>query len=150
MQTWTEQDFDAMTWHDCHVHSWGLAEAAHGQADFTLDIDFITAWENPGDGTLAFRVAPATLVFFAVFAFQFEIDYTGCAVTPFSIDGIARELRVNEAGYRDYLYRLQINWPRGFFTFSGDRFRQSLRAEPIVTRSQHLEPDERVALLGGA
>ena len=153
MQSWTEQDFDELCWHDCHVHAWGIAEAeaARGTATLTLDIDFITTWEQPGDGTLAFQVAPATLVFFDVFEFAFSVDYTGFAVAPFSIQGIERQLRVNAAGYRDYLYSIEIDYPpRGFIRFSGDRFRQVLRALPVRTSSQSLEPGARVPLIGGA
>lgn len=78
MQGWTEQDFDELCWHDCHVHAWGIAEAeaARGTATLTLDIDFITTWEQPGDGTLALQVAPATLVFFDVFEFAFSVQDT--------------------------------------------------------------------------
>ena len=151
MQSWTEQNFDELIWHDCHVHAWGIAEAAHGHATLTLDIDFITAWEQPGDGTLTFQVAPATLVFFDVFEFVFSVDYTGFAVAPFSMQGIERELRVNAAGYRDYLYRIEIDYPpRGSIRFSGDRFRQVLRAAPTRSSSQSLDPGARVPLIGGA
>lgn len=151
MQSWTEQDFDELCWHDCHVHAIGIAEAAHGRATLTLDIDFITEWEQPGDGTLAFQVAPATLVFFDVFEFSFSVDYTGVAVAPFSMHGIERTLRTNEAGYRDYLYSIEIDYPpRGFIRFSGERFRQVLRASPTRSTSQSLEPAARAPLLGGA
>lgn len=151
MQCWTEQDFAELCWHDCHVHAWGIAEAAHGHATLTLDIDFITEWEQLGDGALAFQVAPATLVFFDVFELAFSVDYTGFAVEPFSIRGIERALRVNEAGYRDYLYTIEINCPPGgFIRFSGERFRQVLRALPTRSTRQSLEPGARVPLIGGA
>ena len=151
MQAWTEQDFDGLSWHDCHLHAWGISEAEHGRAILTLDIDFITAWERPGDGTLAFLVAPASLVFFDVFELAFSIDYTGFAVAPFSIQGIERSLRVNDAGYRVYLYSIEIDSPPGgFIRFSGERFRQVLRAPPTRSTSQCLEPGARVPLIGGA
>jgi hypothetical protein len=151
VQSWTEQEFEELCWHDCHVHAWGITKAAHGQATLTLDIDFITAWEQPGDGAFAFQVAPATLVFFDVFAFAFSLDYTGFAVGPFSIRGIERDLRVNAAGFQDYLYRIEIDYPPGgLIQFSGDRFRQVLRAPPARSSSQSLDPGVRVPLLGGA
>lgn len=149
MQTWTERDFDALSWHDCHVHGWGLVEVEHGRADLTLDLDFILAWERPGDGAFVFVVAPATLVFFAVFALRFEIDYAGFAVAPFSLHGIERELRVDTADHREHSYRLEINSPRGLISFAGDRFRQTLRAAPIRTADQWLEPGQRAALFRG-
>lgn len=88
VQTWTEVDFDRLSWHDCHVHAWAIAAAEHGQATLTFDIDFITAWQPPVEGAFAFRVAPATLTFFDVFGLAFEIDYTGFGVGPFSIQGV--------------------------------------------------------------
>ena len=149
MQTWTEENFDELSWHDCHVHAWGITEAAHGRATLTLDIDFITAWEQPGDGTLTFQLAPATLVFFDIFDFAFSIDYTGYAVAPFSMRGIERVLRVSGAGYRVYVYSCEID-PHGFIRFSGERFRQVLRAPPIRSSHQSLAPGARVPLIGGA
>lgn len=150
MQSWTEQDFDHLCWHDCHVHAWGIAEAAHGRATLTLDIDFITAWEQPSAGMLAFQVAPATLVFYDVDDFVFAVDYTGFAVAPFSMRGIQREMGENAAGNRNYLYRIEIDYPpRGLIRFRGDRFRQVLRAPSIRSSSQSLDPSARVQLLGG-
>lgn len=64
-------------------------------------------------------------------------------MTPFSISQIHREPRRH-----DWLWTIDVNWPSGSITFSGSGFRQTLRAEPVVTQSQVLERDERRALPG--
>jgi hypothetical protein len=149
MQVWTEQNFDDTSWHDCHVHGWSITAAEHGQATLTLDIDFILDWQQPGDGAFAFLVAPATLTFFDVFGLVLRVDYTGFAVAPFSISGIEREKRVNAGGYIDFLYRIEVNYPAGTIEFAGNRFRQILRAAPILSQSQSLEPHQRAPMREG-
>jgi hypothetical protein len=143
MQTWTEKDFDELGWHDCHVHGFFVAETEHGRANLTLDIDFITAWEKGEGNSLCFRVAPATLVFFDIHELSVEISYRWYAITPFSISGIERELQVNQAGFREWLYRLPVNCPTGQIAFRGDRFVQTLRAEAVRSDSQCLSAAER-------
>jgi hypothetical protein len=149
MQEWTENDFDDLSWHDCHVHAWGLRGAEHGQGTLTLDIDFITAWEQPGDGSFVFQVAPATLRFFDVSDLKVSVDLGGLETAPFPILGIERELRTRHGEYRDYRYSVRVgDVAGGQIGFSGHRFRQVLRAAPIRTRSQRLAPETRVSLIG--
>lgn len=142
MQTFTEQNFDELGFHDCHVHGWGIAEAAEGLGTLTLDIDYITAWEQPGDGTFTFLVAPATLVFVDVYLLVLAVNYTSFCVKPFSIDGIERESYAD--GYR---YRIEIGEPLdSLISFCGNRFRMAFRAPPIRSTSQCLAPAARVPM----
>ncbi|MCR9247314.1 MAG: hypothetical protein NXI31_19970 [bacterium] len=148
LPNWTESDFGELGWHDCRVHGWSIAEAQHGQATLTLDLDYITQWEQPVDGRYTFHVAPATLVFFEVFGLTMTLDYEGSAGGAFAIEGIEREERVNAAGYRDYLYTIRIHDPpTGSIQFEGNRFRQVLRASPIRTTNQYLDPAVRAPLI---
>jgi hypothetical protein len=45
---WTTNDFDAMSWHDVHVHEFRLDgyKESEGSADLILDIDYILKWDN--------------------------------------------------------------------------------------------------------
>lgn len=69
MTTYTEANFDQLSWHDCCVHGIDLltGDPEEGDGDWTndlaLDIDFITEWACGGDASARFQVAPATLVF---------------------------------------------------------------------------------------
>ena len=148
MQSWTEADFDDMSWHDCHVHGLAIRGKGNGCADLILDLDYLTEWSHAEDGSFRFRVAPATLVFADVFGLVMHVDYTGFAVEPFAIDAIARDLTVAVPGLREFAYRITIH-PSGAITFFGHRFVQRLRAAPIATRSQWLEPDERAPFAAG-
>ena len=154
MKTWTESDYEELSWHDCHIHGLAIAEREHGCGDLVLDIDFITEWETMDDKSLRFRVAPATLTFHDIWDLAIDLDYktVGAGIVPFSIDGLTREpLELeHDASLTMFRYRMDVNWPDGSIRFSGHRFTQSLKAEPIVTSSQSLELHERVGPSGGA
>jgi hypothetical protein len=132
---WTLDDFENLSWHDCHFYGFTLAKGDHGTAELTFDLDFIVEWlcnETPW----RWRVAPATLVFHQVFGLRFELDYAGvgAGMTPFMIDGIER----GSLPYPSFRWRLPINWPAGVITFDSPGFTQSLRAAPILIDRQSL------------
>jgi hypothetical protein len=73
---WTTADFDAMSWHDVHVHGFRLDrfDENNGSADLVLDIDYILKWEKSGDSFL-FTVCRADLRFNDVFGLKLDLDY---------------------------------------------------------------------------
>jgi len=150
---WSTGDFDQMSWHDCHVHGFRIAELAeeHGTAELELDLDFIVEWRCREDRTFEFRIAPATLVFHSVFGLRFELDYVEptAGMGPFSLDGIEREMISYSAEHTSYRWRLPINWPTGLITFESPGFTQRLRGEPLLVQRQSLLPKERGAKGGG-
>jgi len=128
MQEWSEQDFGEMCWHDCHVYGWQIGEGEFGGGKLTLDLDYITRWEQSDEGGFLFHVAPATLEFFDIHEFVMSIDYQGCAIGPFSVDGIERTIQFDTPAGRSYRFEIKINFPfHGFLRFSGNGFRQFLR-----------------------
>jgi hypothetical protein len=138
--TWTTDDFDELSWHDCHVHGFRLVNIRpeEDSADLELDIDFILEWEGHYD----YRIAPATLTFHRVFGLRFELDYVSptAALCAFALDGIKRE-EVNYApGYRSFRWRHPINWPKGEVTFESPGFTQKLRGESILSGGFPLRP----------
>jgi hypothetical protein len=148
VETWTESDYEELSWHDCHIHGLAMIEREYGCGDLVLDIDFITEWEKMDDQALRFHVAPATLVFHEVWDLVIDLDYktVEAGSAPFSIDGLAREPHANFRSLTQFRYLMDINWPRGSLSFIGHRFTQTLRAEPIVTSSQDLGLNEREGL----
>ena len=138
---WTESDLERMSWHDNHVHGLQIEGGEHGAGLLILDIDYILEWLPGMFGRCSFRIAPATLTFRDVFNLKIDVDWANvtAGMTPFSISQIYR---------RDDDWTIDINWPSGAITFRGSGFHQTLRAEPIVTTRQLLDPAQRRALAG--
>ena len=145
----TDAEFDALSWHDCHV--WGLAlrpgdpEAGDWRSDLALDVDVIVEWLCGTDGVTRFRVAPADLVFHGVTDLEIKVDWDGgdqVALHPLSIGAIERARVSHQKVYLDrpyYRWTILLNWPQGsVIRFGAVGFTQTLRAEPVVTESQSL------------
>ena len=145
-RTWTTDDFDDLSWHDCHVHGFRLGQVnpERGTAELEFDLDFIVEWLERGS-EFRFRIAPATLTFHDVFGLRVELDYAAPAagMTPFSIDGIVRERVASPAGAPASRWRLPISWPAGEITFESPGFTQVLGREPIEQKAQCLTTSQR-------
>lgn len=140
--SWTEADFEQMSWHDNHVHALQVESGGeHGTGTLTLDLDYIAEWLPPVDGFFRFRLAPATLIFYNVFALKIELDWIGMAMAPFSISGIGRETLAHDA----WSWSIGINCPEGFIAFESTGFTQVLRAPLVTKNEQCLEPHERTS-----
>lgn len=160
--TYTETDFERLSWHDCHI--WGVAlrvgdpDEDDWTSDLALDIDFIVDWicEVAG-GDARFRVAPATLTFHGVTDLRIRIDWGDSgfqvALHEVSIDRIEREPVREQKVHLDrpyYSWRIRLNWPQtGEIVFGAVGFTQTLLAEPVLTDRQHLSLSERDRLTGG-
>ena len=145
----SEAEFDALTWHDCHL--WGIAlqpgdpDVGDWRSDLLLDIDFIVEWLCGTDGVTRFRVAPADLVFHGVTDLRLHVDDDGgdqAALHPLSIEYIERAPIRDQKVYLDRPYHrwtVRLNWPAGgTIEFGAVGFTQTLRAEPVVTDVQSL------------
>lgn len=155
MVTYTEADFDRLSWHDCHI--WGIELRAGSPdeedwtSDLALDIDFVVEWICRAGGGGQFRVAPATLVFHGITDLKIDIDWGRSgfqsALHPASINKVDRELIGNQKVYLDrpyYRWSIRLNWPEsGEISFGAVGFRQTHRAEPTLTERQHLSLTER-------
>jgi hypothetical protein len=92
-------EYDALRWHDNIIYALHLdaADPDRGvwRSDLVLDIDHIVEWICGTDGSVQFRIAPATLVFHDVTDLRITIDFgrSGfrCALNELSIGAIARE-----------------------------------------------------------
>jgi hypothetical protein len=153
---WHTADFDAMSWHDVHVHGFRIVEGEHGTAELQLDIDFILERLRNGDAPFRFRVAQAMLQFHEVFGLRFALDYVACSagMSAFAIGGITRE-PLREAGEdqdgrddRDdrgpWRWRIDVTWPEGFLAFEATGFSQWLVGEVVEQDAQCLQAVDRL------
>lgn len=156
--TYTEADFDRLSWHDCHIWAFELRTGDPDEGDWrselVLDIDFIVDWLCGAEGGGQFRVAPATLVFRGVTDLSINIDWGDSAfqvsLHEVSIDRIERELVRDQKVYLDrpyYSWRIRLNWPEsGEIAFGAVGFTQTLLAEAVLTDRQRLTLRERTRL----
>lgn len=155
---WHTADFDALSWHDVHVHGFRIIEGENGTAELQLDIDFILEWIQAGDGRFRSRIAQAMLQFHEVFGLRFALDYVACSagMSAFAIDGITRvPLREDEdddielAGIEredtgPWRWRIDVNWPEGFLEFDATGFSQWLVGEIVEQDGRSLQPADRI------
>jgi hypothetical protein len=155
--TYTEADFDELSWHDCSI--WGMAlqngggEPVFEPADLALDIDFIVEWLRGVGAPARFRVAPATLVFHNVTDLRIKMDTTHSgadyrmALSPWAILRIERrpiESPEVYPGTQFYAWTLVLGTPTpGEIHFGASGFTQELRADPVLTEHQSLTIAER-------
>jgi len=162
LMTYTEEDFDKLSWHDCIM--WGLELRGGDPAeqdwtsDLVLGIDYITAWLCGTNRICHFQVAPAMLVFHDVDDLSIHIDW-GYPISTHgaSIHQIEREIIdpevIKKRGWRlnrpHYKWRIHFNWPEmGEIAFEGSGFTQKLLAEPVECEEQSLSLRQRDEMLG--
>lgn len=141
---WTTSDFDAMNWHDVHVHAFRIVEGAHGSGELILDIDYILEW-HAGATLHSFVVAQATLQFHDVHDLVMNLDYAApqAGFGAFSIDGVAREPFTDARGFNAVRWRLEVNWPDGSIEFIATGFTQTRVGEPVMQMRQSFSAASR-------
>lgn len=148
MNTWTEKDFESLSWHDNFVYGFSIVEGEDGTVgQLVFDLDFIVEWLQPPPDSFRFLVAPATLTFYRACDLKVELDYAkvSAATIPFSIYGIEREEKISSNGYKSYRWRMAVAFPDGEITFVADGFKQVLRSPPIESQTQCLPSNLRGA-----
>ena len=142
--TWTEHDYDSMSWHDATVHAIRLVEGEHGSGQLWFDLDYIVEWICVGN-TCRFRVAPARLAFREVTKLRLSLDYAtvGAGFVPFQLDGIERKDIRYAGDYSSYSWTIEINWPDGSISFDSPGFTQQLTGPIVESGSQSLSPSQR-------
>jgi hypothetical protein len=144
--SWSTADFDRMSWHDVHVHSFSLEvfDAVHGGADLVFDIDYILEWLRDGPD-MRFSVCRAELRFTQVSRLKVALDYASpsAGMCPFSLSEIRRELLAYHNGKSSYLWHLEVSWPVGLIEFESQGYVQHLVGEPREQRAQWLAAEHR-------
>jgi hypothetical protein len=158
-RSWTEADFDELSWHDCHVFRLDLVAGDPDEGDWASDlalgIDFIVEWLCGVAGPPQLRLAPATLVFRGVTDPRVAVDGgdTGGRVglNLWAIDRIDRTRVADAPVYRDrpyFRWRIALAWPAGGeIAFGAEGFTQTLLAAPVLHRGPHLSRRERARLI---
>jgi hypothetical protein len=138
--TWSDPDFDRMSWHDCPIHAFSFND----EFELLLDIDYIFEWVQPQKGERFFKfwIAPCTLIFENVYDITFDsehkqpvIDYVGRSnpQKPKNSDYIGRDTE----------YDWDIVMVSSELSFKSVGFKQFVRQNPILSRNQCLKTDER-------
>jgi len=145
MRRWTEDDFESMSWHDCHVHAFRIAEGEHGTGELEFDMDYILEWKQEQE-KFSFLLVPVTLRFHEAFGLRLVLDWATptAGLGPFSLSSIDRKTE-NRERYTATLWRLAVNWPAGALEFAARGFTQVAWGRELVSQSQVLSPSERVA-----
>jgi hypothetical protein len=146
--SWSTDDFDAMSWHDVHVHGLRIIEneGDDGSAELLLDIDYILEWIKSEEG-FSFVVAQATLQFHKAFGLKLSVDYAtpSAGMCAFSLAGIERELVTYPTGHTSFKWSMAINWPSGSIEFEAPGFTQRICGQPVRQSGQWLAPAQRIA-----
>jgi hypothetical protein len=143
-QTWSDHQFDEMSWHDNHVHALRVVEGEHGAGDLVLDLDYILEWVKCEGDSCEFRIVPAILTFKGVTNLRVSLDYATptAALGPFSINTIERRTERRER-YNAQLWKILVNWPVGEISFEGNGFEQRASREPVLSTAMYLNASER-------
>jgi len=140
-RTWTDADFNGLTWHDNRIHAMMFGAREY---ELAFDIDHILEWRGPQEeeGHYRFLVAPATLVFKHVRELRMDVY----AIEVF-IDDISREVYFSpgtEDGPAKLTeYEWTIRTPDGDIRFHATGFELKLRQDPVESVGQDLSLWER-------
>ncbi len=127
---WTEEDFDRMGWHDCHIHAIAFSPET---SELLLDLDYILEWMQPESQGESFKflTAAATLVFENVYDLEFDI---ASYFSGLEIDRIGREEPVEPRNAKYIQKQTEWKWTiecqEGEITLRSVGFRQYVRTAP--------------------
>ena len=132
-----------MSWHDNHVHAFGITQEEHGQGSLILDLDYIIEWVPHSDGC-KFLILPATLCFMHVTSLRITLDYASpsTALGPFSIHAIEHRSEKRER-YVAQIWTILVNWPEGEISFEATTSRPAVVCR-CSARGQFLLPEDRI------
>ena len=132
--TWTDADFDSMSWHDVALHAVAFEPSMPYPGRLLLDIDYIVGGERPTppDTTFSFWMCTATLVFDQASDFAGNLDLVGRSFEP-AFNAISRS-EPDSNGDRTWTlagheFTIQVRAPG---------FTQYLRNPPILAAAQRL------------
>lgn len=159
--TWTDADFERLSWHDCHVWRFAIHGGDPDRNDWTsdlvLDLDFIVEWLCDTAGAATFRVAPARLTFHGVTDLDLAVSWGDSnhrkSLHEMSIDRIERAQVADQQVFLDrpyYRYIVHTSWPAGGrLSFGAAGFTQHLLSAPVLKQEQRLTRAERMRAEGG-
>ena len=154
--TWTDQDFESLSWHDNRVQGIQIRNPRDGyDFDLVLEIDHILEWVQAPGGRYQFLVAPASLIFHNVG--KLAIDVCLSNREDLAIDRIDRTAPPDEGNHTDpgstSVWRIAMHsfaCRDNSICFEATGFTQRLTGRAVgPIDSQFLEEDERRPLSDG-
>ena len=132
---WTDEDFNAMNWHDNSIHAICFDE----DSKLILDIDYIFKWVLSKDKKhYKFWIAPCTLIFEFVHEIELQSSWT-----QLIIDNITREnpKQLNQSEQLKYDWIIETTV--GELSFKSTGFKQYVRQQPKLVSAQQLSLEMR-------
>jgi hypothetical protein len=138
--TFTEVDFDQMSWHDCHIHAFSFND----NFELLLDIDYLFEWVLPKKGSKYYKfwIAPCTLVFENVYNIELESEHKQPIIDYIGRSNPQRPKNAEYIG-KDFEYDWDIVMISGEMTFKSVGFKQYVRQSPIFIGAQKLNLEDR-------
>lgn len=132
---WTEQDYEVMGWHDCRL--WAMV-ADIDAFEFSLDLDYIFKWVQPGPGETYFKfwVCPVTMVFENAHRVSINIESQQGFI---EIDHLHREeeSKLEHGRLTEHLYRFECQ--EGQVSLRATGYKMFVRQPPRLTQGQYLD-----------
>lgn len=139
--TWSEEDFDAMGWHDCWIH--GIAFFSD-EFELALDIDYIFRWEAPekDGGGYRFWIAPATMVFKNVHDVVMDVN-TSSGLQVADLARTGSETPRNATFEKQVEWTWDVDCQEGHILLKSTGFDMYVRSSPILIDSQEIKMSAR-------
>ncbi len=137
---WTDADFEGMGWHDCAVHAVAFRPE---HFELRLDLDYLLEWIAPAEpgAPLAFRLAPATLVFHDVSDVALALEpWTGVLPT---LNAITRADPRPTPNGRFITWAWELDGHEGTIRLRATGYTQALRSAPRLGATQSLTWEAR-------
>jgi len=136
---WTAADFNAMGWHDCHIHSIAFVPQTWS---LLLDIDYIFGWVDPQppDKYFKFWIAPATLAFENIHSVKMDLE-SECGDIEIAELTRGKPRDTPNGKMKEMQYRFECQ--EGVLEFWATGFEMVTRKAPILRSAQSLDLGER-------
>lgn len=144
----TISDYEEMGWHDNYIHNFGFRYKDGHYFNLYFDIDYILKWNNPDppEKFYSFWIAPSTLEFEQAFDLVIDIDGRGLGLEPLQISDLFLKDKYEQEPNR-WVYNWYLDLQNGSIKFSSYGFSQLIREEPILSKNQMLNLNDRNGVL---
>ena len=128
-KTYTRNDFDLMTWHDCRIYAINLNIQ---KKELSLDIDYIFEWVAPSKKDIYFKfwIAPCNLIFSNVENIKLKLE----AHIEITIDKIIKKKQ--NAPEKGWLWIIETF--QGKIEFKANNFKQFVKTSPVLSDKQFI------------
>lgn len=133
--TWTDDDFDDMGWHDNQIYAFSIPKE---DLTFTLDIDYIFQWDlHPTTNFFNFWVSPCTLRFERVLQLKIDLTFEN-RVGLYVEDILRKNPRPSQSGTVT-IWEYEIRTDCGTIAFESSGYLQLVHQQPVLSEGQSLD-----------